>query len=52
MKPTPVTKPEPKPVDYLTLFAKDVIAGKYGNGNQRKENIFNAVQQRVNELTK
>lgn len=52
MKPTPVTKPEPKPVDYLTLFAKDVIAGKYGNGNQRKENIYNAVQQRVNELTK
>lgn len=41
-----------KSTDYLTLFAKDVIAGKYGNGNQRKENIYNAVQKRVNDLTK
>lgn len=41
-----------KSTDYLTLFAKDVIAGKYGNGIQRKENIYNAVQKRVNDLTK
>ena len=38
-------------VDYLTPFAQDVIAGKYGNGDQRKDNIFNAVQKRVNDLT-
>lgn len=39
-------------VDYLTPFAKDVLAGKYGNGSQRKDNIFNAVQKKVNELSK
>lgn len=38
-------------IDYLTPFAKDVLSGMYGNGDQRKENIFNAVQKRVNELT-
>lgn len=38
--------------DYLTAFAKDVIAGKYGNGDERKENIYNAVQKKVNELSK
>ena len=43
---------EVKPVDYLTAFAKDVINGKYGVGQQRKENIYNAVQNRVNELLK
>lgn len=36
--------------DYLTLFAKDVMAGKYGNGEERKEKIYRAVQDRVNEL--
>lgn len=41
-----------KPVDYLTPFAKDVIHGKYGTGSQRKENIFNAVQNKVNQLLK
>ena len=41
-----------KPVDYLTAFAKDVINGKYGVGQQRKENIYNAIQNRVNELIK
>ena len=43
---------ELKPVDYLTAFAQDVISGKYGEGQQRKENIYNAVQNRVNELLK
>lgn len=38
--------------DYLTAFAKDVIAGKYGNGNERKENIYESVQNKVNELEK
>lgn len=44
-------QPQPQPVnDYLTPFARDVIAGKYGNGAERKERIFRAVQDRVNEL--
>lgn len=38
--------------DYLTAFARDVLAGKYGNGDERKEKIYNAVQNKVNELTK
>lgn len=41
-----------KQADYLTPFAKDVLAGKYGDGSERKENIFNAVQKRVNDLIK
>ena len=43
---------EVKPMDYLTAFAQDVINGKYGVGQQRKENIYNAVQNRVDELLK
>ena len=38
--------------DYLTAFAKDVLAGKYGNGNERKEKIYQSVQNKVNELSK
>ena len=38
--------------DYLTPFAKDVIDGKYGNGNERKEKIYQAVQNKVNDLSK
>lgn len=38
--------------DYLTDFAKDVLAGKYGNGAERKEKIYQAVQNKVNELSK
>ena len=34
----------------LTDFAKDVIKGKYGNGNVRKENIYKAVQNEVNTI--
>lgn len=41
-----------KTPDYLTEFAKAVIAGEYGNGAARKENIYKAVQARVNELLK
>lgn len=37
---------------YLTAFARDVIAGKFGNGNERKENIYKAVQDKVNQLMK
>ena len=38
--------------DYLTAFAKDVIAGKYGNGSEREQKIYEAVQKKVNELSK
>ena len=34
----------------LTIFAKDVISGKYGNGDTRKENIYKAVQNEVNTI--
>ena len=34
----------------LTVLADAVIAGKFGNGAERKENIFRAVQNKVNEL--
>lgn len=37
---------------YLTEFAKDVINGKYGNGDERKTKIYNAVQKEVNRLLK
>lgn len=42
----------------LTQVAKDVIAGKYGNGTQRKQKLelagydYNAVQAKVNEILK
>lgn len=49
----PAEKPkEVKSMDYLTAFAKDVIKGKYGVGTQRKENIYKAVQKKVDELLK
>lgn len=49
----PVDKPKgAKKMDYLTAFAKDVIKGKYGTGQQRKENIYNAVQNKVDKLLK
>ena len=31
-------------------FARDVLKGKYGNGNTRKENIYNTVQNEVNAI--
>ena len=34
----------------LTVLADAVIAGKFGNGEERKEKIFSAVQKKVNEL--
>lgn len=34
----------------LTVLADAVIAGKFGNGAERKENIFSAIQEKVNEL--
>lgn len=49
---TPEKPKEVAKMDYLTAFAKDVIAGKYGVGQQRKDNIYNAVQKKVDELLK
>lgn len=34
----------------LTVLAKAVIAGKFGNGAERKEKLYRAVQDKVNEL--
>ena len=34
----------------LKVIAKNVIAGKFGNGSVRKENIYKAVQEQVNNL--
>lgn len=34
----------------VTLFAKEVIQGKYGTGNMRKENIYKTVQSEVNNI--
>lgn len=36
--------------NYITLLARDVIQGEYGNGNSRKENIYRAVQSEVNNI--
>ena len=48
----------PKPSKTIEQVAKDVIAGKYGNGDERKKKIeaegynYNVVQNKVNELLK
>lgn len=36
----------------LTTIALDVINGKWGNGNDRKEKLYAAIQSRVNEILK
>lgn len=36
--------------NYVTLFAKDVIRGKYGSGTARKQNIYTTVQNEVNNI--
>ena len=36
--------------NYVTTFAKEVINGVYGNGENRKNNIYNAVQSEVNNI--
>lgn len=35
---------------HITAMAKDVLRGKYGNGNSRKENIYRTVQNEVNNI--
>ena len=37
-------------VSALKVIAKNVIAGKFGNGDSRKDNIYKAVQEQVNKL--
>jgi len=34
----------------ITIFAKEVINGKYGNGQSRKDNIYREVQAEVNSI--
>lgn len=36
----------------INVLAYDVIRGKWGNGNERKEKLYVAIQTRVNELVK
>lgn len=36
--------------DAVTILAKEVIAGKFGNGEARKEKLYRLIQDRVNEL--
>lgn len=36
----------------IETIACDVIAGNWGNGENRKNNIYNAIQRKVNELLK
>lgn len=43
-------KPQTDPC--LKKIAEDVIAGKYGNGAARKENLYNAIQKEVNNILK
>lgn len=49
-------KPAPNPTINITQVAKDVIAGKYGNGESRKANLkkagydYNVIQNEVNRL--
>lgn len=37
---------------WIDEAAKEVIGGKWGNAPDRKENLYNAIQSRVNELTR
>lgn len=36
----------------IDVLARDVIAGQWGNGTDRKEKLYSAIQTRVNELLK
>lgn len=36
--------------NYIDSIVKDVINGKFGNGSQRKENLYNFIQSRVNNI--
>lgn len=50
-----ITYEEPKPKKTIDELAREVIAGKYGNGIKRKKllgDLYKPVQKRVNELLK
>lgn len=36
----------------ITIMANAVIEGRYGNGPERKDNIYNAIQNKVNDIVK
>ena len=51
--PTPTPTPTPSTVtlsEAVTKIAQEVINGKFGNGEERKNAIYNLIQKRVNEL--
>jgi len=53
-KPTTTTS-KPKPVKGIDTLAREVLAGKHGDGEDRKKSLgsrYSAVQKRVNELSK
>lgn len=49
-----VSKPSntSKPSEWVEALAREVIAGKWGNGSERYERINEAIQNRVNEILK
>lgn len=52
-KEEPKPKPKPKPGKSIDALAKEVIAGKHGNGGARKRSLgsnYSKVQKRVNEI--
>ena len=46
----PESSSQQTPNNHITAMAKEVIAGKYGNGDARKENIYRTVQNEVNNI--
>ena len=46
----PESSSQPASNNHITAMAKEVLAGKYGNGNSRKENIYRAVQSEVDNI--
>lgn len=36
----------------IDVIARDVLRGKWGNGEERKQKIYNAIQSRINDLLK
>ena len=55
-QPEPTPAPQPTPSKTVDELAQEVIAGKWGNGQERKDKLtqagydYNAVQNKVNEL--
>ena len=47
---TPVVNPAVE--NALQVIARDVIAGNWGNGPDRKEKLYKEVQKRVNDMLK